>query len=68
MIKEHAKKFTDQISSLDQKGDDVMTQIGVLGERSEGLKDPSDEAEADPEEVGRWITTIGRALLAIFKP
>ena len=67
MIKHLAKKAANQDSSLDHKGDEIMKQIGVLEERSGELENVADEINADPEEVGKWITVIGKALLAIFK-
>lgn len=45
----------------------IAEQIGALKQLVKGLKKPNDEEEVDPEEVGKWITVIGKALLAIFK-
>ena len=49
-------------------GDEVMKQIGVLGDHVEELGKIKHEVDLEPEEVGTWITAIGKALLAIFKP
>ena len=49
-------------------GEEVVKQIGVLGERVEELKQIKHEIGIEPEDVGSWITVIGKALLAIFKP
>lgn len=47
-------------------GDEVIEQIGPLGEVTNELKDEKD-CGVKPEEVSSWIEAIGRALLAIFK-
>ena len=49
-------------------GDELMKQIGVLGDHVEELGKVKQEMDLEPEEVGTWITAIGKALLAIFKP
>ena len=48
-------------------GDKVVRQIGVLNETPEQLNEECPAEKVEPEEVGRWITVIGRALSAIFK-
>lgn len=48
-------------------GDEVVKQIGVLEEATDHLEQIPVEETVEPEEVGRWITVIGRALAAIFK-
>lgn len=49
------------------KGDEVMKSIGELKQVTQDLKEATKQHETDPEEVGNWITTIGKAILAIFK-
>lgn len=53
--------------SFSQKGDEVMKQTGMLKEASDLLKDLSKNDRDDKEEIGSWLTILGRALLAIFK-
>ena len=55
-------------NGLGQAGDDVMHAIGKLDEASTqlGVDDPVNDV--DPHAVATWITVIGKALLAIFKP
>ena len=48
-------------------GEQVLQQIGVLSEATDHLEEVQPVETVDPEEVGRWITVIGRALAAIFK-
>lgn len=48
-------------------GEDVLRQIGVLNEATAHLEELEPEEKVEPEEVGKWITIIGRALAAIFK-
>lgn len=48
-------------------GDEVLKQIGALTDTIAQLKDLGREQSVDPEEVGRWITVIGRAIAAILK-
>lgn len=52
--------------SFEQKGDDVVAAAAKLGEQSSELSDANAAAAEAPEEVGSWITAIGKALLAIF--
>ena len=49
-------------------GDEVMRRIGSLDDAAEHFEDENLQREVDPEKVGSWITVIGRAILAIFKP
>ncbi|MGE0175072.1 MAG: hypothetical protein AB7T49_19920 [Oligoflexales bacterium] len=49
-------------------GDEVMRQVGNLDQAAENLEGQDLENEVDPEKVGNWITVIGKALMAIFKP
>lgn len=49
-------------------GDEVMRRIGSLDDAAENFEDEDLREEVDPEKVGNWVTVIGRALLAIFKP
>lgn len=52
----------------DEAGREVLKQVGVLEEAAKDLKQHKKERGVDPDEVGTWITAIGKALLAIFKP
>lgn len=48
---------------------DVSEKIGTLNEATKQLEESIDEdCELDAEETGKWVTAIGKALLAIFKP
>lgn len=49
-------------------GDEVMRQAGVLDQASENLEGQDLDEGVDPEKVGNWITVIGKAIMAIFKP
>ena len=66
----HIKNETSEIlcdESVDLC-DEVMRQAGVLDQASENLEGQDLDDEVDPEKVGNWITVIGKALMAIFKP
>ena len=52
---------------LDQKGMEVLEQVGTLKKASEILKNVTHTCETTPEEIGSWITVLGRAILSIFK-
>lgn len=54
-------------TEISDAGDHVMQQIGVLSEASEHLEQLDPTESVEPEEVGKRITVIGRALAAIFK-
>jgi hypothetical protein len=54
-------------TEISDAGEQVVQQIGVLNEATEQLKEECPVEKLEPEEVGRWITTIGRAIAAIFK-
>jgi hypothetical protein len=58
----------DNDNASDDLGDEVMRQTGVLDEAAENLEGEKIVDEVDPEKVGNWITVIGKALMAIFKP
>ena len=49
-------------------GDEVMRSIGSLDELADNFEDEDFQDEVDPKTVGSWITIVGRAILAIFKP
>ena len=49
-------------------GDEVMRRIGSLDDAADNVEGEDLQEEVDPEKVGSWITVIGRAILAIFKP
>lgn len=52
---------------LDQKGLEVLEQVGALKKASETLKTVTQACSTTPEEVGSWITIIGKAILSVFK-
>ena len=54
-------------TEISNEGDQVMQQIGVLNEATDNLEELEPAEAVEPEEVGKWITVIGRALAAIFK-
>lgn len=54
-------------SDISDAGEQVLQQIGVLNEATDHLGEVCPVETVEPEEVGRWITVIGRALAAIFK-
>lgn len=53
--------------TLNEKGDEVMKQTGILKEATDLLKDLSQNDKDHKEEVGSWLTILGKAILAIFK-
>lgn len=57
---------TKDEKSFEQKGSDVAVEIGKFGALSDELKSESEKCKAEPDEVGSWITAIGKAVLAIF--
>ena len=54
-------------TEISDVGEKVVQQIGVLNEATDQLNEECPVEKVEPEEVGRWITTIGRAIAAIFK-
>ena len=54
-------------TEITDAGEQVVQQIGVLNEATDQLKEEWPVEKVEPEEVGRWITVIGRALAAILK-
>lgn len=54
-------------TEISDAGDQVLQQIGVLNEATDHLEGLDPVESVEPEEVGKWITVIGRALAAIFK-
>ncbi len=49
-------------------GDLVMEQTGILNGATRALDDSQNCDNVDPETVGTWITVVGKAIIAIFKP
>ncbi len=58
---------TNEKQNKSPGGNQVAEQIGALKQLAKNLKQPTDGEDIDPEEVGKWITVIGKALLAVFK-
>ena len=54
-------------TEISDAGEQVVQQIGVLNEATDQLNEECPVEKVEPEEVERWITTIGRAIAAIFK-
>ncbi len=55
-------------ATFEQGGDELMKQIGAIEKATSDLKNDKETCQkVDPEEVGSWISAIGKALLAIFK-
>ena len=52
---------------FETQSDSVMKNIGKLDALTKELKDADAAEEKDRETVADWITTIGKAILAIFK-
>jgi hypothetical protein len=63
---ENSKRASED-ATLTNFGDNVMKELGRAESASEALGDDYDVNKVDPDEVGRWITAIGKAVLAIFK-
>ena len=53
-------------STFEQNGNDVATEVGKIGALTDELKSETGRCSEEPEEVGNWITAIGKAVLAIF--
>lgn len=53
-------------TEISDAGDQVLQQIGVLNEATDNLEELGPVKTIEPEEVGKWIAVIGRALAAIF--
>ena len=55
-------------SNFDEAGDALMKAVGALEGATADLKsEQAKSCKTDPNEVGNWITIIGKALLSIFK-
>lgn len=52
---------------FETQNDSVMKDIGKLDALTKELKDAGAAEEKEQEAVADWITTIGKAILAIFK-
>ncbi len=59
--------MTEVESGTGKTGDGLMEDVGALKELTDLLTKEETECEEDKDEVGSWITIIGRALIAIFK-
>ena len=58
------KKNND--STFEQKGNDVASEAGWLGALTDELNSETGKCAGEPQEVGNWITAIGKAVLAIL--
>ena len=50
-----------------KNGDDLTGDVGALKELTDLLTKEETSCKEEKNEVGSWITAIGKALLAIFK-
>lgn len=57
---------TQNEKSFEQKGDDVMSEVGKLAALSDELESEAEACAEEQQEIASWITTIGKAVLAIF--
>lgn len=53
-------------STFEQKGNAVAAEAGRLGALTDELNSENGSCAGEPQEVGNWITAIGKAVLAIF--
>ena len=53
--------------NLEDKGGEVLTEVGALTELTRELTKDNSDCDTEKDEVGSWITVIGRALFAIFR-
>lgn len=52
---------------FETQSDGVMKEIGKLDALTKELKDADAAEEEDRKSIADWITTVGKAILAIFK-
>jgi hypothetical protein len=53
-------------TNLSRKGDAVMKKVGSLDTLTKELSDTAETCKNSQKDVGSWITTIGKAIIAIF--
>ena len=53
-------------STFEQEGNEVAAEAGRLGALTDELKSENGSCAGEPQDVGNWITAIGKAVLAIF--
>ena len=68
MITNEPGSLTQGLDGTQHAGDAVMHAIGKLDEAASQLDMSATADEVEPEAVAKWITVIGKAILAIFKP
>ena len=54
-------------NKIENTGDEVMKAVGELKQRTKNLNEVTSDENNDAEEIGSWITAIGKAILTIFK-
>lgn len=54
-------------TDLNSQNDDLMKEVGKLDLLTKELKEATEEEEEDRQDISDWITSIGKAILAIFK-
>ena len=57
---------TTNDSTFEQKGNEVAAEAGRLGALMDELNSENGSCANEPQEVGNWITAIGKAVLAIL--
>jgi len=60
------KMTTSSDSTFGEKGNEVAVEAGRLGALTDELISENGSCAAEPQEVGNWITAIGKAVLAVF--
>lgn len=53
-------------STFEQIGNGVAAEVGKVGALTDELNSENGSCADEPQEVGNWITAIGKALLAII--
>ena len=54
-------------STFEEIGNEVMKAVGALDEATQKTKADKETCDASQDEVGSWISVIGKAILTIFK-
>lgn len=54
-------------STFEEIGNKVMKAVGALDEATQKTKADKESCDSSQDEVGSWISVIGKAILTIFK-
>lgn len=57
---------TTNESTFEEKGNKVAAEAGRLGALTDELNSENGSCANEPQEVGNWITAIGKAVLTIL--